>query len=93
MPLQVELVAADRSVWKGEADSVTARTTEGEIGILPQHEPLIAVLASGTVSVTAGGSKSYYDVDGGFLTVQQDTVSIVAEGVESASAPRTLENH
>lgn len=93
MPLQVELVAADRSVWKGEADAVTARTTEGEIGILPKHEPLIAVLTSGTVSVAAAGSKSYYDIDGGFLTVQADTVSIVAEGVRATDAPRTLDVH
>lgn len=93
MPLQVEIVAADRPVWKGEADAVTARTSEGEIGILPQHEPVIASLAAGIVSVNAGGSKSYYEVDGGFLTVQGDAVSIVSEGVRPADGPRTADVH
>ena len=53
MPLQVQLVSADRPVWEGEASAVTARTTEGELGILPGHAPLLGVLVEGQVSITS----------------------------------------
>ena len=93
MPLQVEIVAADRSVWKGEAQAVTARTTEGEIGILAQHQPIIASLVPGPVSVTSGGSTQHYEIDGGFLSVQSDTVSIVAETVTESDGRRSVDAH
>ena len=49
--LQVELVAADRLVWSGEAKMVIARTTEGDVGILPGHAPLLSLLVHGVVDV------------------------------------------
>ncbi|WP_432505079.1 F0F1 ATP synthase subunit epsilon [Kineococcus arenarius] len=92
MPLQVELVAADRSVWSGEATLVRARTVEGEIGIMAGHEPLLAVLAEGEVSVTAGGGGTTVHVDGGFFSVDSDKVTIVAETVREVTG-RTGEAH
>ena len=50
-PLQVELVAADRVVWSGEATMVIARTVEGDVGILANHAPMLSVLVEGTVEV------------------------------------------
>ncbi|WP_432536481.1 F0F1 ATP synthase subunit epsilon [Kineococcus arenarius] len=85
MPLQVELVAADRSVWSGEATLVRARTVEGEIGIMAGHEPLLAVLAEGEVSVTATGGGTTVHVDGGFFSVDSDKVTIVAETVREVT--------
>jgi F-type H+-transporting ATPase subunit epsilon len=54
--LHVELVAVDREVWSGEATQVSARTTEGEIGVLPGHAPLLGQLAEGgTVTISQSG--------------------------------------
>ena len=49
--LHVELVAADRQVWSGEATLVVARTTSGDIGVMPGHQPLLGVLESGPVTI------------------------------------------
>lgn len=88
MPLQVEFVAADRQVWQGEASSVKARTAEGEIGILPGHTPLLGVLVEGEVTIHGTGETKTVQVDGGFLSVHEDKVSIVVESVSTAdSAP------
>ena len=50
--LRVDLVAADRAVWSGDAKMVIAKTVEGEIGLLPGHEPMLAILGSGEVRIT-----------------------------------------
>jgi len=77
--LAVSVVAADHEVWSGEAKQVVARTTEGEIGILAGHEPILAVLSAGEVRVTTlDGTVVTANADDGFLSVQNDTVTIVA---------------
>lgn len=84
--LQVSVVAADREVWTGEANMVVAKTTEGEIGILPGHEPMLAILAKGEVRVTlADGSKIMANAEGGFLSVEHNTVQVVASAAELLS--------
>jgi F-type H+-transporting ATPase subunit epsilon len=81
--LQVQLVAADRSVWSGEASMVITRTVDGDIGVLPGHEPLLAELASGVVVVTTTESGEVTAaVHGGFISVDADTVSLLAEVAE-----------
>ena len=93
MALQVELVAADRQVWSGEATMVRARTAEGEIGIMTGHEPLLAILGSGDVVITAGGNGLTAHVDGGFLSVDNDRVTLVAETVQvGGGSPATQSN-
>jgi F-type H+-transporting ATPase subunit epsilon len=82
--LAVELVAADRKVWEGEADMVQARTIEGELGILPGHTPLLGVLVEGDVRISSGGSTSVATIDNGFLSVDRDKVIIVAEAVDAS---------
>lgn len=78
--LRVEVVSADRSIWSGEARSITARTTEGDLGILPGHSPVLAVLVpSGVEVVTTDGSREVVAVDGGFVSVAQGRVSILSE--------------
>ena len=82
-PLNVSVVSADQQVWSGEATMVVARTTEGEIGILPGHEPMLAVLARGEVRLTlADGAKVLAEAADGFLSVENDTVTIVARKAE-----------
>lgn len=81
--LQVSVVSADKDVWSGEATMVVAKTVEGEIGILPGHEPMLAILASGDVRVTtAEGAKITANAEGGFLSVENDNVSVVASAAE-----------
>ena len=72
--LHVELVAVEEKVWSGEAEMVVARTTEGELGVLPGHAPLLGQLAEpGQVRIKlAGGEQLAYDVAGGFLSVSAE---------------------
>lgn len=81
MSLHVEFVAADGKVWEGEATKVVARAIEGDIGILPQHAPLLAVLREGQVRIDGEGGEKSFEVDGGFLSVDSDVVTIVSETV------------
>lgn len=83
--LHVELVAADRLVWSGEAKVVNARTVGGEIGILANHMPVLSLLEAGVVEVeTAEGETLVAAVDDGFLSVAANRVSILAGHAELA---------
>ncbi len=82
-PLSVSVVSADQQVWTGEATMVVAKTVEGEIGILAGHEPMLAILAVGEVRVTmVNGSKVLAQAEDGFLSVDNDIVTIVARKAE-----------
>lgn len=82
-PLQVELVAADRVVWSGEATSVIARTTEGDVGVLPNHAPMLGLLIEGIVEVRSDSGEHWVAaVDSGFLSVANNRVSILAENAQ-----------
>lgn len=84
--LHVELVAADRSVWSGEATRVIARTPSGDIGIMPGHQPLLTVLESGPVTIrTTGagdGGTVLAAVHGGFISFADNKLSLLAEIAE-----------
>jgi F-type H+-transporting ATPase subunit epsilon len=84
--MQVELVSVERPLWSGEATAVFARTTEGEIGILPGHSPLLGALAPGWLVriQQADGVEQRVAVHGGFLSVRSDGVSVLAELAENA---------
>ncbi|WP_300681970.1 F0F1 ATP synthase subunit epsilon [Nocardioides sp.] len=80
--ITVDLVAADRVVWSGEASTVSARTVDGDLGILPGHAPLLSLLASSAVEIKATeGGVVTAEVDGGFISVAHDHVSILSEHV------------
>ncbi|CAN5367680.1 F0F1 ATP synthase subunit epsilon [soil metagenome] len=84
--LHVELVAVERMIWSGEASIVIARTTEGELGVLPGHAPLLGELAAGGVVRIReeAGEELVVAVHGGFLSVTERGVSILAEIAEFA---------
>jgi F-type H+-transporting ATPase subunit epsilon len=86
--LQVQVVAVEQKVWSGEAEMVVARTTEGELGVLPGHAPLLGLLAEPSqVRVKlAGGEQLVYDVAGGFLSVGDEGVTVLAESATPAAA-------
>ncbi|GAA1499181.1 MULTISPECIES: F0F1 ATP synthase subunit epsilon [Paeniglutamicibacter] len=87
--LQVEIVAADHFVWSGAAKLVKGRSSEGEIGILPDHAPMLAVLAAGDLEIVpVSGPRFTVQVDGGFFSVDANRVVIVADNaVMAESAP------
>lgn len=82
--LHVELVAADRTVWSGEAAMIIARTLEGDIGVLRGHAPTLSLLSASVIEIQVAGTNQIVvaAVDGGFLSVAGDRVSILAERVE-----------
>ncbi|GGO49524.1 ATP synthase epsilon chain [Streptomyces daqingensis] len=86
--LHVELVAADRQVWSGEASLVVARTTSGDIGVMPGHQPLLGVLEPGSVTIRTAGESGEGSVvaavHGGFLSFADDKLSLLAEIAELA---------
>ena len=85
--MRAALVSPERALWEGDAEVVYARTLEGELGVQPGHVPLLGVLAeNGTVRIhPAGGEKPVIvAVSGGFLSVSDDGVSVLAETAEFA---------
>ncbi len=85
-PMQVEVVSADRVVWSGKSSNVIAKTTDGDIGILPGHSPVLAVLEPSAVEIFCDdGTREIVAVDGGFISVSQGRVSVLSEYARMAS--------
>jgi F-type H+-transporting ATPase subunit epsilon len=83
--LNVQLVAADRAIWSGTARMVIARTVDGDLGVLPGHALLLAELADGVVTIrSTDGESVVAAVHGGFISVDADGVSLLAESAELA---------
>ncbi len=83
--LHVELVSPERKLWSGEADMVIAKTLVGEIGILPDHAPVLGVMVDGSVvriTPVDGDEVVTAMVSGGFLSVASNEVSLLAEYAE-----------
>jgi F-type H+-transporting ATPase subunit epsilon len=86
--LRVGVVSPEREIWSGEADMVIAKTVDGEIGIMPKHAPVLGVLVEGgLLKIKRGNGESdlVAAVHGGFLSVADDEVSILAELAELGS--------
>ena len=85
--IQVNLVAADREIWSGEASMVIAKTSEGEIGLLAGHEPMLAILIPGSIRVTTadGGKVVAETEEGGFLSMEHDTLTLVVRDAHLVS--------
>ena len=82
--MTVDVVAVEERLWSGKATLVTAQTTEGEIGVMAGHEPVLGQLVEGgVVSVkTANGERIVLAVHGGFLSVTATTVTVLAESAD-----------
>ena len=98
MTLRVELVVPDRELWAGEARTVVAKTMEGDIGVLTGHSPVFGILTEGSlVEIFTEDSSVKAAVSGGFLSVADDQVSILAaqaqlgEDIDLAEARRELD--
>jgi F-type H+-transporting ATPase subunit epsilon len=82
--LQVEIVTAERIVYTGEATEVVAPGSEGQLGILPHHAPLMTSLAAGELVVKEERQETVMAVSGGFIEVRPDRVIILADQAERA---------
>lgn len=83
--LTVEIVAVDRSIWTGSAKSVVLKTVEGDLGLLPGHEPVLAMLSDGSVRVDPlEGDPILFAVHGGFFSMDSNRIRILAEVAEMA---------
>ncbi|GAB2466219.1 hypothetical protein GCM10027063_03890 [Promicromonospora xylanilytica] len=80
--LSVDLVSRDRKVWSGTATQVSAPSADGQIGILANHTPLLAVLRAGAIKVdTASGPAVEAQVTGGFVSVDNNLVTLVVDEI------------
>jgi F-type H+-transporting ATPase subunit epsilon len=82
--LHVEIVTAERELYNGEADAVNAPGSEGRLGILPRHAPLLAFLKAGELRIDLQGAEDSIFVSGGFLEVYENTVTVLADAAENA---------
>lgn len=97
--ITVELVSVERMLWSGQASIVTAQTTEGEIGVLPGHEPMLGQLVeNGVVTIRPiDGGRKVAAVQGGFLSVTKEKVTVLADyaiwadEVDTSAAERDLQ--
>ncbi|UJP41307.1 F0F1 ATP synthase subunit epsilon [Cellulomonas palmilytica] len=85
--LEVDLVDAVGKVWSGKARQVSAPAADGEIGILAGHTPILSVLRAGELRVrTDDAGVLSWHVDGGFLSVDSDTVTIVVDALSDPTS-------
>lgn len=79
---QVDIVTPEAVVWSGEAELLTARTTEGDIGVLADHQPTMAALSTGAVKVVHGEGVTIAGIHGGFLQIFRNQVTLLTDAAE-----------
>jgi F-type H+-transporting ATPase subunit epsilon len=84
MPIQCDIVTQERSVFSEEVDYVSLPGSEGMMGILPNHAPMLTALAFGEVMVRNQGDEQFFAIGGGYAEVQPDRVIILADSAEYA---------
>lgn len=85
MPLQLEIVTPEKLAYQDEVDSVVLPGSEGELGVLPHHAPLVSTLGAGELRLRKGGTEESFAIVGGFLQVLPDKVVVMAETADMAS--------
>lgn len=80
--IRLDIVTAEQSVYSEDVDMVVAPGIQGQLGILPNHTPLMTMLEPGELIVKKGGEESYMAVSGGFLEVRPDRVIVLADSAE-----------
>jgi F-type H+-transporting ATPase subunit epsilon len=85
MPLQLEIVTPERLAYSDTVDQVVVPGSEGELGILPHHAPLIAMLGVGELRIKKAGAEESFAIAGGFVQVRPDKVVVMAEMADMAA--------
>ncbi len=84
MSFRLDIVSPEQVVWSGEADFILAKTIEGDIGILTDHEPFMGAVATGAVKVRSNSDEFVFGVHGGFLQVLRNQVTLLTDRAEVA---------
>ncbi len=84
MPIQCDIITQERTVYSEQVDYVSLPGSEGIMGILPKHAPLLTALAFGEVMVRKDGDEEYFAIGGGFAEVRPDQVIVLADSAEQA---------
>jgi F-type H+-transporting ATPase subunit epsilon len=88
-PFTVDVVTPESIIWSGEAEFVSARTTEGDLGILADHEATMSALATGAVEVHGiDGVKTTVGIHGGFLQIFNNQVTLLTDRAEITEGGR-----
>jgi F-type H+-transporting ATPase subunit epsilon len=77
--LKVAIISPERTVYDGEADMVVAPAWDGEVGVLRGHAPMLVLLGTGNLRVTSGSTEQRFHVEGGFMQVADDVVTVLSE--------------
>ena len=85
MPLQLEIVTPERLAYSDTVDAVVLPGSEGELGVLPHHAPLLATLGVGELLIRKAGEEESFAIVGGFVQVRPDKVVVMAETADMAS--------
>ncbi|MFN2176727.1 MAG: ATP synthase F1 subunit epsilon [Anaerolineales bacterium] len=83
MPIRCEIVSQDRMVFEGDADIIIVPGESGELGILPNHAPLLSTLKMGIIKVRSKDKEEDFTVSGGIVEVQPDIITILADAAEN----------
>jgi len=83
MPIRCEIVSQDRMVWEGDADIVLLPGVEGEMGVLPNHAPLLTTLNFGILTVRTSGKEEIFTISGGIAEIQPKIVTVLADVAEN----------
>jgi F-type H+-transporting ATPase subunit epsilon len=83
--IRLEIVTPERLAYADDVDSVQVPGSEGEMGILPNHAPLVSMLGIGELRIRKGGSEELFAIAGGFVQVRPDKVVVMAETADMAS--------
>jgi F-type H+-transporting ATPase subunit epsilon len=85
MPIRIDIVSQDRMVFSGEADVVVVPGTDGEMGILPNHAPLLSTMRFGILKVRYHGKEEDFAIAGGIIEVQPDLITVLADAAENVA--------
>jgi F-type H+-transporting ATPase subunit epsilon len=85
MPLLLEIVTPEKLAYSDEVDAVVLPGSEGELGVLPHHAPLLSMLGVGELRIRKAGTEESFAIVGGFLQVRPDRVVVMAETADMAS--------
>jgi F-type H+-transporting ATPase subunit epsilon len=85
VPIQLEIVTPEKLAYSDSVDEVVVPGSEGELGILPHHTPLVTTLGVGELRIKKGGAEESFAIAGGFMQVRPDRVVVMAEMADMAS--------
>lgn len=83
MPIRCEIVSQDRMVYEGDADMVIVPGSDGQMGILPRHAPLLSTLKYGILTVRNQGQEEHFTIAGGVVEIQPEIITVLADAAEN----------